>query len=342
MNANRYVIFYFDRLQTALSFPPLSQRAGPRVKKLPILLAQSIPSGLVFLFFLVLVGYTHAGNQVVIDADMQFAYAETCFASRDYETAITEYKRFIHFFPADMRVEKAMFAVAMSEYQRESFQEAIVAFTESENRFPDALLSTRVAFMISKCYLKLMDTGNAIITLNNLLAQSGDDNIRDEAFHALGWIYIERGEFEKARSLFQKISLKNQSAYETEILSKALEKNALIPQKSPRIAGLLSILPGGGYFYCERYQDALVAFLLNGALIAASWEAFDQGNPALGGVIAAVEFGFYAGNIYGGIASAHKYNNQKTHDFIESLKENAQISISGAKGGIQLSVQIPF
>jgi hypothetical protein len=116
----------------------------------------------------------------------------------------------------------------------------------------------------------------------------------------------------------------------------------LIPRKNPQVAGFLSILPGGGYFYCERYQDALVAFLLNGALIVASWEAFDQGNPALGGIIAAVEFGFYAGNIYGGIASAHKYNNRKTHDFIESLKEMAQIDVSGTKGGLQLSVRIPF
>ena len=109
------------------------------------------------------------------------------------------------------------------------------------------------------------------------------------------------------------------------------------------MAGFLSILPGGGYFYCERYQDALVAFLLNGALILASWEAFDQGNPALGGVIAAVEFGFYAGNIYGGIASAHKYQRPKTHEvLLNTLKENARIGVSGANGGLQLSVQIPF
>jgi len=235
-----------------------------------------------------------------------------------------------------------MFAVAMSNYYRERFQEAIAAFTESEDQFSDTPLAIRSAFMISKCYLKLTDTGNAIITLNNLLAQTDDDDVRDEAYHALGWIYIERGEFEKAMSFFQKISLKNQSVYETEVLSKKLEKSAIIPQKSPRVAGFLSILPGGGYFYCERYQDALVAFLLNGALIAASWEAFDQGNPALGGVIAAIEFGFYAGNIYGGIASSHKYNRQKTHDFIDSLKEKSQIGISGTKGGLQISLQIPF
>ncbi len=196
--------------------------------------------------------------------------------------------------------------------------------------------------MIAECYLRLKDTGNAIITLNNLLARIDDADVRDEAYDRMAWIYIELGEFEKARSVFQKISLKNQTRYVVVPLSSELEKDVLIPRKNPQVAGFLSILPGGGYFYCERYQDALVAFLLNGALILASWEAFDQGNPALGGVIAAVEFGFYAGNIYGGIASAHKFNDQQTKGFIETLKEKARIGVSGARGGLQLSVQIPF
>jgi tetratricopeptide (TPR) repeat protein len=299
-------------------------------------------SGLIFFFSLLFMGHAHAGNQVVLEADQQYQYAEICFARGDYETATGEYKRFMHFFPEDTRVEKAMFAIAMSNYHRERFQEAIVAFTEAENRFPSTPLSVRSAFMISECYLRLKDTGNAIITLHNLLAQTDDADVRDEAYNAMGWIYIECGEFEKARSVFQKISLKNQTRYVVDMLSTELEKDVLIPRKNPQAAGFLSILPGGGFIYCERYQDALVAFLLNGALILASWEAFNQGNPALGGVIAAVEFGFYAGNIYGGIASAHKFNDQKTRGFIESLKEKARIGVSGAKGGLQFSVQIPF
>lgn len=287
-------------------------------------------------------GYAHAGNRVILDADQQFQYAETCFSSRDYETATSEFKRFVHFFPEDVRVEKAMFAIAMSDYHRERFQPAIAGFTEAQDRFPDTPLSIRAAFMISECYLRLKDTGNAIVALHNLLARTDDADVRDEAQNAMAWIYIERGEFERARSLFQKISLKNQTRYVVDVLSKELEKDVLIPRKNPHTAGFLSLLPGGGYFYCERYQDALVAFLLNGALILASWEAFDQGNPALGGVIAAVEFGFYAGNIYGGIASAHKFNDQKTRGFIESMKEKAKFGVSGANSGIQLSVQIPF
>ena len=62
----------------------------------------------------------------------------------------------------------------------------------------------------------------------------------------MGWIYIERGEFEKAEAVFQKISLKNQNRYAVDALSEELGKEVLIPRKNPRVAGFLSILPGGG------------------------------------------------------------------------------------------------
>ena len=188
------------------------------------------PSVLFSLISLLFMGHAHAGNQVVLDAEQQYQYAEICFARGDYEAAAGEFKRFVHFFPEDARVEKAMFAIAMSDYHRERFQEAIAAFTEIENRFPDTPLSIRAAFMISNCYLRLKDTGNAIITLHNLLARTDDADVRDEAHDAMGWIYIERGEFEKARSVFQKISLKNQTRYVVDMLSEVLEIDVLIPR----------------------------------------------------------------------------------------------------------------
>lgn len=205
-------------------------------------------SALFFLVALLFTGYANAGNQVIIDSDQQYQYAEICFTSGYYEIAIVEYKRFMYFFPEDTRVEKAMFSIAMSDYHRERFQEAITAFTEVQNRFQNTPLSVQSAFLISGCYLRLHDTGNAIITLHNLLMQTDDVDVRDGAYDAMGWIYIERGEFEKAMSVFQKISLKNQSRYVVDMLSTELEKDVLIPRKNPQVAGVLSILPGGGFF----------------------------------------------------------------------------------------------
>ena len=65
-----------------------------------------------------------------------------------------------------------------------------------------------------------------------------------------------------------------------------------------------------------------------GALIYAAYDSFDDDNNALGGLLAFVGFGFYAGNIYGGVNSAHKYNRSKTSSFIDKLKVQHKLNLS--------------
>jgi hypothetical protein len=76
----------------------------------------------------------------------------------------------------------------------------------------------------------------------------------------------------------------------------------------------------------------------------AAYESFDKGQSALGGVISFVAFGFYSGNIYGSIASAHKYNRKKNGQFIQHLKNDVKINLSSdiRNKGISLSLQWSF
>jgi hypothetical protein len=143
---------------------------------------------------------------------------------------------------------------------------------------------------------------------------------------------------------FSKISIKNKNKYRLKRLTEELNNKKFISQKNPRLAGILSVIPGAGYAYCERYQDALIAFLLNGGLIYAAYESFEDHNHALGGVIAFVEFGFYTGNIYGAVTSAHKYNRKQTSRFIEQLKNNAKINVSAdvENKGVCLALEFVF
>ena len=143
---------------------------------------------------------------------------------------------------------------------------------------------------------------------------------------------------------FDKISPNNSEKYRLETLEKALERKSFPKKKRPGLAGALSIVPGGGYLYCERYQDAFMAFLLNAGLIYAAYEAFDNELYALAGVISFVEFGFYSGNIYGAVSSAHKYNQTHDRKLIDYLKENVKVRVSGrpANKGLELSLRLSF
>jgi len=281
---------------------------------------------------------------IKISPDKQFDFAEYCFSNKDYLMAVSEYKRFIYFFPEDERIEQVMYRIGMSYYLGRHFTKAVDSFKALIDRYMDSDFSIKSYFMISESYVKLNGFDPAIISLNNLITITDDENVRDEAYYRIGWIYIETASWEKSRLYFSKISAKNKNKYRLERLNAELDNEKLIPEKDPGLAGFLSIIPGAGYLYCERYQDALIAFLLNGGLIYAAYESFDDGHNALGGVIAFVEFGFYAGNIYGAVASAHKYNRKKTGQFIEKLKDNTKINLSAdlKNKGVCLAFQFVF
>lgn len=186
----------------------------------------------------------------------------------------------------------------------------------------------------------------ALTSLNNLITIAPDQEIRDEAYYQKGWVYLEMGLWERAREHFEEISGQNEDRYRIENLIHEIETRTPLKQKNPTAARVFAIVPGAGHLYCERPRDALISFLLNGAMIYAAYEAFDEDLNALGVVIAFFELGFYAGNIYSAVSSAHKYNRDEKNRFPDSLKKRAQINISLAGpdrgNALLLSCRISF
>ncbi len=304
--------------------------------------------GLVFavmgLFFCISIGSTAfaddspepsqiAAPKRCISADEQLQFAAHYFSKGDYERAAAEYERFIYFFPDDDRVAKARYGIGKSWFGAGRFDKAKTAFVDLIKASPKTDLALRAHIDLSRCHMKLNDPLQAVISLEHLIFLSTDPVMPvmpvmiDTAWYETGWIFVETADWDAARSSFDRISSKNRADYEIQNLVAELHKAEDIPQKKPGLAGFLSVIPGGGYLYCGRPKDALTAFLLNGGLIWAAVSAFKNDNPALGAVIGFVESGFYAGNIYGGISSAHKYNKNQTQHFIDTLKKQNRINL---------------
>ena len=269
-----------------------------------------------------------------IDPDEQFEFSEKLFQKQEYDKAAIEYYRFIYFFPDEKRIEAARYGMGKSYFAAGEYDRAIAVFKEIitiHGNTPTALIAY---FDISRCFLQLDDREAAIIQLKKLMSQTKDQDLIDRAWYEIGWISIESQsqhkipDWGKAGNIFDNISRQNNTRYQVELLHEKLATGQDIRFKNPTLSGFLSVMPGGGYFYCNRYRDALVAFLLNGGLMLASIASFESDNPALGGVIAFVEAGFYAGNFYGGITSAHKFNKDKIRSFIRMLEETGRVSLS--------------
>ncbi len=288
-----------------------------------------------------------AGQDLIINSDSQFSYAENLFTKGEYSRAIDEYKRFIYFFPTDERVHFAHYKIGRAYYSSQNYETAVGEFNRLINKMSIGQMSNKALFAkshwrVSECYVALAQFKAAIISLENLIALVKDRNILDDAYYRIGWVHIETASFDKAIESFSKINPENKPKFQVERVITELKKPLQIPRKDPTLTGFLSVLPGAGYVYCERYQDALIAFLVNAALIFAAYESFDKDLNALGAIISVVGVGFYAGNIYGATTSAHKYNRKKTRDFVETLKRNVKIQLSGSYQYKEMTVALRY
>jgi len=290
--------------------------------------------------------YSYTSPAVLLDADRQFQFAEHYFQKAEYYRAIGEYERFIYYFPQAKQVELSRYRIGLAYLKGEQYQEAIQAFKRLIDEYQTSAYAIKSYLGVSEAYVQLKCYDEALINLESLITIAPDQNIKDEAYYQSGWVYLEKGLWENAQTCFDKISAQNREKYRLRHLLKELDRKKLLKRKDPSIAGLLAIVPGAGHLYCKRYRDALVSFLVNCALIFAAYEAFDHDQEALGGIITFVEIGFYSGNIYSAVSSAHKYNRDEKNRFLRYLKEHAKINISLAgpqeNKALMLSCRLSF
>jgi len=278
-------------------------------------------------------------------ADALFDYAWYNFENQDYETAIIELKRFLYFYPNDPRAAKASYHLGVSYFRLKKYDRAVNAFQKTVETYPDDEFAIDSRFQISRCQLEMNNPDEAAGGLIDLIKETDQPAVKDRVRYRLGWIAIETSRIGQARTWFNRISPNRQTDYQVAELQKDMERIKDLPHKRPFLAGLFSVVPGGGYLYTGRYQDAAVAFVVNAALMGAAYESFDNDLEVLGGLLALIDAGFYAGSIYGGISSAHKFNQSAYNQFTEDLKEAHRgpgFSALPRKYGVEIAVTYRF
>ncbi len=261
------------------------------------------------------------------DRGRQFRFADRLFEEQNFFRAITEYKRFIFFYPESRsKCEKAYFKIGMSYQGAQRYEEAIVAFRLFLEKYPDSSLSSDARYHMGIAEKSLKRFDDALSTFQDII-DSDYGEYRNKAIYQRGLILVDMGEWGRAREAFLYIPGESSLYPGASVFSQGLDNIDNIPHKSPTVAGTLAaILPGAGHVYTERPRDALVAFLLNGAFILAAVELFNDDNYIAGGIVTFFELGWYTGNIYSAVSSAHKYNKRSENDFIRGLRERSSMS----------------
>jgi tetratricopeptide (TPR) repeat protein len=229
----------------------------------------------------------------------QFGLARALLAEGDYFRAITEFKRFLFFFPESERADEARVAIGDALLAAGRPAEAEAAFGELRRLKPASPEAERALFGQALAQLAMGRRSQGRQSLRELLG----GRYRSRAQLELALSLAEEGEWTRAREELAALSEPG-SLLERRL---AVLREAEAQAKSPALAGALSaLLPGAGQLYCGRVRDAGLALLVNGLFIWATVEAGLRENWPLTAGLGLIEVAWYGGTIYGAVSCVYK------------------------------------
>lgn len=200
---------------------------------------------------------------------------------------------------------------------------------EYETEFPDLVKGEdKVNIQAALLYYSTSNYGDALSILDKVIQKNSQVNEWQKSYLLKGIIKAHQREFQEAMEIFrQALFLKYDKERYYKNLS-VLKKMQEQKKKSPFIAKLLSVIPGGGYLYANHKGSALTAFIINSLLGYATYTSIKSKNYGVAGVCGFLGLSFYIGNINGAGRSAVRYNERIYKMYIQELENNNHIFIN--------------
>lgn len=295
-----------------------------------------------FFFIFLLLPASAFSVQITIESEDQFQFARQTMERGEYLRAVAEFERFIHFFPEDEKVPQARYLIGFCYLRAKEYESARKALEKVNKSYSGRPIGGKALFLMGESYYRQGLLKEAQQYFKMVIEAYPYLDVRHAAQYRLGWSRMREDRWRDASETFEGIEKTSPLYPNAQDLAKMSLQGEALPYKKPTTAGALAILPGLGHLYCERPKDALVAFLLNGVTIWAAIEAFDEDLQVLGGILLLLELGFYTGNIYSAVNSAHKFNRKVRNDFRRNLPDRLNLNLFTTRGGLGLALKIDF
>lgn len=289
-----------------------------------------------FFFALLLVFQSTAARseQITIDSEEQFRLAEEALQSGDYLRAVFEFERFIRLFPDHENVPKARLLIGASYLKAGDFESARRVLDALSREHRGDLIGGKALLLMGESYFRQGVFSEAEYYFSQVAEIYPQTELRNSALYRLGWSRMHTRNWSAASDLFQTIPPASPLYAASRDLAQKSLLGETLPYKNPTTAGVLAgVLPGLGHAYVGRYKDGAVAFLLNGLFIWAAIEAFNNDNDVLGSILVFAELGWYTGNIYSAVNSAHKHNRKLKDDFLQGLPDSLNLGLLATRQG---------
>jgi tetratricopeptide (TPR) repeat protein len=254
-------------------------------------------------------------------ADQIIEFAEQLMQEGEYFRAITEYRRFLFYYPHDSRQPMVHFRIGLAFYRGQKYGEALQTFREVAQQYPDTPYGKLAWLWQGESLLQQAQYGAAAQVYTEIVRQFPQDEVGQQARYQQGWTFLYRRQWQDAARQLQQVAPDSPLYKAAQRLAEEALAGEQISPKSPVVAGFLSaVVPGSGQLYNGRVGDALLAFLLNSLFIAGITQAMTHHEYAVAGVLGFFEVGWYAGNVYGAINGAHKENRYAVETYLRNLE----------------------
>ena len=241
------------------------------------------------------------------------------FAQGNYDAAITEYKRFLYFHPADERVGAVYYNIALAYRAQGLWREAVAAFRAATHLATDAETKSEYQLELAVTLIVMQDYDLARLELIKVTMRAPSAQLYRRALFLQAVASIYQFRWEEARE-----SLRNYTTDER--LDMLFEAATNMPLKSVRLARVLStIFPGAGQVYVGDWGGGLNALLLNGALGFLTVDAALDGHyidAALWGGL--IFWRYYRGNTYRAGHAAEQFNLQGSRRAADAILQRLQ------------------
>ncbi|MCA1796253.1 MAG: tetratricopeptide repeat protein [Desulfuromonadaceae bacterium] len=267
----------------------------------------------------------------------QLGFADQLFAEQDYYRAVTEYKRFVYLYPKHAQTARARLNMARAAIEAQRWEDAGSMLEQTLEQDSSESIRAQAHVLLAEIPYLQGDFDASFRYLERLGELRLDPVITPRVKELQLWSMLHGERLEQAQEFLYAQEIDLRPDLEDVMALKAL------PRKSPRLAGTLSALvPGAGQLYNGRYREAGMAFTLNAAFIAGGIQAINTGNTVLGGILLFFEAGWYGGNIYNAVNTAHKTNRRRYRSALGQLRDKYQFSLLSDERGPMLHLRTRF
>lgn len=246
-----------------------------------------------------------------------FYFAKNLEAGGDYDRAVTEYRRLLVFFPNSALYADALVSIFYCYYKGERFLVAVDWGKQLLEEDIPRKIKDEVCFYIAAAYFKVANYSFCRDYISLITPDA--DLLLEKGYMLKGFSLACEYKWEEAEKTFSSIPSTSIFINESLHSSAVAQEGSNLKLKNPTTAGFLALVPGLGYLYSGHKQTAFSSFIVTSIFFLATKQAFQHDNQGLGTMLSLLSIGWYGGNIYGSVISAHRFNEYAQENLVKRI-----------------------